>query len=404
MLQIYIYETHLRADCLEELLAPLTSVTELATHPTLSRPFTSNALTELANQGCDLMHKENSALSKVRPLLTRLSGDHTWANCEMFLGPDDHELFDEMYMSRMLKRRKIDSSTGDEDETAATKLNGSSATQAIVNGEPSWATNGVGPGHQQQKMTDEDVAMTDGFTKVAEKTTEERREKAGNFSTAESPSLVHNESELVERQGPTATNGNKSDDESKRVNGDPEYLNKSKEKGKEPETRPDPREDDVDMLDSGAGVEAKIATEPSSHLQPNENEAASLLAALRDESFIHPIFLAPKAAHPDRDLGLPEQEAEDVRRLLQLYAQKQEEVCRGARKLYEGLLKADRLRKTVLAWSKAEAHCGPNRDMSDGEDWYDQEEWGLTEDLKKGQDEEEEDTTQTQKKTRNRNK
>ena len=40
--------------------------------------------------------------------------------------------------------------------------------------------------------------------------------------------------------------------------------------------------------------------------------------------------------------------------------------------------------------------------LSDGEDWYDKEEWGLTEDLKKGQDEEEEDTTQTQKKTRNR--
>lgn len=349
------------------------------------------------------MHKENSALSKVRPLLTRLSGDHTWANCEMFLGPDDHELFDDMYMSRMLKRRKIDSSTGDEDETANTKVNGSSATQAVVNGEPNLATNGVGPSHQQ-RTTDGDVAMTDGFTKVAEKKTEEGREKASQFGTAVSPSLVHNESELVEREYPTGANGDKLDDGPKRVNGDPEFSNKAREKGKEPETRPDPREDDVDMLDGVAGIDAKSTTQPSSQPRPNDSEAASLLAALTDESFIHPIFLAPKTAHPDRDLGLPEQEAEDVRRLLQLYAQKQEEVCRGARKLYEGLLKADRLRKTVLAWSKAEAHCGPNRDMSDGEDWYDQEEWGLTEDLKKGQDEEEEDTTQTQKKTRNRNK
>jgi hypothetical protein len=40
--------------------------------------------------------------------------------------------------------------------------------------------------------------------------------------------------------------------------------------------------------------------------------------------------------------------------------------------------------------------------MSDGEDWYDKEAWGLVEDLKKGQDEEEEDTTTTGKKTRNR--
>lgn len=29
--------------------------------------------------------------------------------------------------------------------------------------------------------------------------------------------------------------------------------------------------------------------------------------------------------------------------------------------------------------------------MFDGEDWYDKEEWGFMEDLKKGQDEEEED-------------
>lgn len=123
--------------------------------------------------------------------------------------------------------------------------------------------------------------------------------------------------------------------------------------------------------------------------------------------FIHPLFLAPPSARPDRNLGLPEAEAEDVRRLVQLYVQKQEEICRGATRLHKGLLKADRLRRTVLQWAKAEAHCGPHRDMSDGEDWYDKDEWGLTEDLKKGQDEEEEDThttaaAQQQKKTRNR--
>jgi len=121
-----------------------------------------------------------------------------------------------------------------------------------------------------------------------------------------------------------------------------------------------------------------------------------------DRLFIHRLFLPPRSALPDRDQGLPEPEADDVRRLLQLYVQKQEEVCRGTEKLHMGLLKADRYRKTVLKWSKAEAHCGDKRDMSDGEDWYDKEEWGLVEDLKKGQDEEEEDTAQTQKKTRNR--
>lgn len=139
---------------------------------------------------------------------------------------------------------------------------------------------------------------------------------------------------------------------------------------------------------------------PASYQPTNPSRAASIsTSAAADDLYIHPLFLAPRSARPDRDQGLPEQEAEDVRRLLQLYVQKQEEVCRGTKKLYEGLLRADRYRKTVLAWSKAEAHRG---EMSDGEDWYDREEWGLSEDLKKGHDEEEEETAQTQKKTRNR--
>lgn len=120
------------------------------------------------------------------------------------------------------------------------------------------------------------------------------------------------------------------------------------------------------------------------------------------ESFIHPYFLAPPKAHPDRDLGLPQHEAEETRRLLQLYIQKQEEVCRGAERVYHGLLRADRCRRLVMKWAKAEAHVGVNRDMSDGEDWYDKEEWGLDDDLKKGQDEEEEDAATTAKKTRTR--
>lgn len=112
---------------------------------------------------------------------------------------------------------------------------------------------------------------------------------------------------------------------------------------------------------------------------------------------IHPLFLVPEAARPDRDFGLPSNEAEETRRLLMAYVQKQEEVVRGVEMLYEGLLRADRMRQTVFKWCKAEGHVG---EMSDGEDWYDKEEWGLEEDLKKGHDDEEEDTTTQGKKTR----
>jgi hypothetical protein len=57
------------------------------------------------------------------------------------------------------------------------------------------------------------------------------------------------------------------------------------------------------------------------------------------------------------------------------------------------------MRKNVLKWAKAEGHVG---EMSDGEDWYDKEEWGLDDDLKKGQDEEEDDGGNQGKKTRTR--
>ena len=70
------------------------------------------------------------------------------------------------------------------------------------------------------------------------------------------------------------------------------------------------------------------------------------------------------------------------------YVQKQEEIARIATNLSHGMLQAERMRQNVFKWSKAEAHVG---EMSDGEDWYDQEEWGLDGQLGKGKDEEEEE-------------
>lgn len=340
------------------------------------------------------MHKENAALSKVRPLLARLTGDHTWANCEMFLGPNDSEYFDNQYMTRMLKRRRIEMQAGQEPATEPVQANGIDVELVPTNGEPKHATNGAVSSATDAKIADREVQMTDSNadTQIGVDQAE--------VSAAAAPSILsQNEDRPTEKEAPPSTNGDPG--QTDHTNGASEQHRQSNSKGKAPETRPELEDGDVVMADA-TGIKTNETS--ISKQKASDNEAASLLAALADEAFIHPIFLAPKSAHPDRDLGLPEQEAEDVRRLLQLYVQKQEEVCRGTRRLYEGLLRADRQRKTVLSWAKAEAHCGPNRDMSDGEDWYDQEEWGLTEDLKKGQDEEEEDTTQTQKKTRNRNK
>lgn len=378
-------------------------MTDLPNHPTLSRPFTSTALTELAAQGCGLMHKENAALAKVRPLLTKLCGDHTWANCDMFLGPNDGEYFDDRYIKRVLKRKRGLSQTAEGDSRGAPRLNGGTATNGSVRGDSIQGQVEIEGSRFADKSNEDVVIMADSDTKMPDE--EADKTQAEQPDTAVALQAVQSESATIEGKGGADAGSGLSAEEtdSRQVNGTSIGAQQATAaKGKEPEGRPDPG-DDTEMADASFSAKPSSANDDS-HLQPSNNEIISLLASLMDESFVHPMFLAPKSAHPDRDLGLPDPEAEDVRRLLQLYVQKQEEVCRGSKKLYEGLLRADRLRKTVFGWSKAEAHCGHNRDMSDGEDWYDKDEWGLTEDLKKGQDEEEEDTTQTQKKTRNRNK
>ena len=167
--------------------------------------------------------------------------------------------------------------------------------------------------------------------------------------------------------------------------------------------------EDIEMIDKEPCEEIQNDSQPAPHRMTtraqaqalSDNSASSRTRSASPASFvppvIHPLYQMPGSAHLDRDLGLPAHEAEETRRILVTYVQKQEEVVRGAAKLYEGLLRADRMRKTVFKWCKAEGHIG---EMSDGEDWYDKEEWGLEEDLKKGHDDEEEDVTTQGKKTR----
>lgn len=167
--------------------------------------------------------------------------------------------------------------------------------------------------------------------------------------------------------------------------------------------------EDVEMVDDAPPEEMQNDSQPAPHRMTtraqaqaaSDNSASSRTRSASPETWtppaIHPLYQLPDSAYPDRDLGLPAHEAEETRRVLTAYVQKQEEVVRGAAKLYEGLLRADRMRKTVFKWCKAEGHIG---EMSDGEDWYDKEEWALEEDLKKGHEDEEEEVVTQGKKTR----
>jgi hypothetical protein len=119
----------------------------------------------------------------------------------------------------------------------------------------------------------------------------------------------------------------------------------------------------------------------ASHPTSNPNDDAEFIL------YPHPLFLTPDNIRPDPDFGLPPAEAEETRRLLWSYIQKQDETVRGFEYMLQQLLRACRMKDDVLEWCKTEGHVG---EMSDGEDWYDREKWGLApdEDLKKGADEE----------------
>ncbi|KAI0553839.1 RXT2-like protein [Xylaria curta] len=370
---------------LENILAPLTAVTDLPTHQTLSRPYTSKTLTELTIQACNTMHKENAALWKIKHLQTKLIGDHDWAPCELMVGPNDIELFNDEPIDHPQGSIKSNSSIHTLEHTQnENKTNGSS-------------TNGDGRllnSNEAQPNSDSaekaDVTMIDAGPPLSDVTTGPNEERGINQTSHRDNmegtinSTTQEADAQLQRSGRSVTQGETHTSDSLAANGQP-------------------RNDPLAPGDSER-VNTKFTALNNEVARRTANEISRPVSVVSDsinDLPIHPMFLPPRSALPDRDLGIPEGEAEDMRRLLQLIVQKQEEVCRGVKRLYEGLLRANRMRKTVLQWSKYEAHVGPNRDMSDGEDWYDKEEWGLEEDLKKGQDEEE-DEPQTTKKTRNR--
>ncbi|KAF3917134.1 hypothetical protein ABW20_dc0107942 [Dactylellina cionopaga] len=110
-----------------------------------------------------------------------------------------------------------------------------------------------------------------------------------------------------------------------------------------------------------------------------------------------PWFYPPTRDEAARNFGLPAQEAEETRQLLLLAVQKEEEFIRGLERVRAMLLKADRQRKQVWNWCRADG--AP--ELSDGEDYVDLEYWGLKEgDLIKGVEEEEEEDPKGKKTAR----
>lgn len=335
------------------------------------------------------MHKENAALWKIKHLQTKIIGDHNWAPCELMVGPNDIEFFDDDY---------VDRSQGSVKPDGGLLMIEHTQNEDKPNGYP--AANGDSRLHNVSKSRQDSNHTQNGDVLMADVDAPPNEVTTGLDSSSREERGVNPTSQRDNKDQESVNLAAKEVDSQLQRNG----------RGNTGTHAPDTPAANGQKINNSIVPSAPDRT--TAQFAPLNNEVArrttneisrpvSVLSDSTNDLPIHPMFLPPRSARPDRDLGIPEGEAEDMRRLLQLMVQKQEEVCRGVKRLYEGLLRANRMRNTVLQWAKYEAHVGPNRDMSDGEDWYDKEEWGLEEDLKKGQDEEE-DEPQTTKKTRTR--
>ena len=164
------------------------------------------------------------------------------------------------------------------------------------------------------------------------------------------------------------------------------------QEGSDAESPPQPTR----RITRALAAEANGSIAPTPPLSPT-----STLTDASDSSLLQvdPIFLVPtnlslpsSATRGSQLLEavstLPAEGAQEIRKLLTLYIQKQEESVRGYEAVLGKLIKAKRLRDDVLEMCKAEGHVG---EISDGEDWIDHQRWGLTpSELKKGKDEEDE--------------
>ncbi len=407
-----------------------------------------------------MVQRERKTLASAKRLMTKLRGDETWIPCESMYSRRDEAMFDteKLYNGLALKvtvprsngvaaRSLVNHKTNDASLSGSSKSSSSgmelgSASETITethedsvmevtNGARNANTNGTVPpgeplGNRLKEMggkeandtsetdtVDGNVAVGDpseGMPEVPAATTQaldgEIRDRVnGTISiSGKRPSEVY----VQQDKGEATVKGQNLDGDAAPS---PIRNDRSIRHGPKPEitAESDPTNlvESLDAEEPGEeeamdGIEETDAVKPEPRRMRTRAQAQAAsepTASSRTESpdsvprEVHPLFKIPELATPDKEFGLPPDEADETRRLLTMYVQKQEEVCRGAEKLYEGLLRADRQRSTILKWCNAEGHVG---EMSDGEDWYDKEEWGLEEDLEKGHNDEEGDNNANQ--------
>jgi hypothetical protein len=385
---------------------------DLPTNPVYSYPYTSTALTEMVQSAEKQLQEAKTALWKAKNILTELRGDEIWVPGGAVESDDDFDLFypkksklgteitprhkskhhttTNMEIQQSMVAEEQSSTKADmvqDSEVSQNDVNGQQAldvemADAPTNGDPSEAPN-------------EDVTKNSAVkeaTEPAEVKATETSDESQQVTNAGDPD-AHNATASDHINGVQPTEESSKDD-------DPEILEKTLSKDNDTVTgdsiAPDGSQVDSNPDEATPPPPRRMTTRAQAQAASNSLDTSNSSSRTRSQSpatstfssnYVDPLYLLPASAMPDRDFGLPAGEADEVRRLLMSYIQKQEEVVRSYEKIFEGLSRADRCRKLIFEWCKADGHTG---EMSDGEDWYDKEYWGLEEDLRKGADDEEE--------------
>ena len=427
-----------------DLLAPLTSTAELPVHPSMSVAYKSTILGELVQQACEMVHKERKTLWHIKSLATKFRGDQGWIPCEALCSGNDTALFmtetnlegfvpsssqtqshsNKLNFNtnnvRVSQQRYHSNKKLGEDKNASSQTSNQDQVKPSQQHRSPDLAGGRNGGIKSNISSPPSVNMSDNTMIASTAHPPDSKGVSSNVEDIGPREELKIESNMESREA--VENSISNDDvfshEATRpvarpgdaVIGADEQLGVAVEPGlgdpaphEQPEALPSiqltNREDEIEEVQQPSH---RMTTRAQAQAVSDKTASTPTRSPSQDSSvppYIHPLYLIPSTALPDRDFGLPLAEAEETRCILMLWVQKQEEVCRGVERLYNGLLRADRMRKTVLSWCKAEGHVG---EMSDGEDWYDKEEWGLEDDLKKGQLEEEDDTATQGKKTRGR--
>lgn len=343
------------------------------------------------------LRQERSLLWRAKNLYREFLGDSSWMPCGTVETSEDRWIF---------QPKVVDTKPGSPtSQYGSNGLNPLGTEDARVNGEQGLLSGTVSQSSRtaqgeeipRSQPAEKDIKMTD----TQNNGDEERGSNASQTKQPKAEEVDTTIGDVSAHPGDALANGG---------NTEQDRLAKPEENGKpkanEPhamdtdhhiETQNEDAERDTEMQDDSSPAPRRMTTRAQATTANSQEGSYSNRSvspsndSLNDLPAPHPLFIVPDSIRPDANYGLPSNEAEETRRLLWSYIQKQEETVRGFEHMLENLLRANRMKEDVLEWCKAEGHIG---EMSDGEDWYDREALGLAEgeDLKKGADEDEIET------------